>query len=105
MANEIPSGNQTKDIQEQIAGAREGIKGVIDKGTERASHLKDAAVERAGQYKDAAMERASHYRDVAMDRGKSALSTVERTIEERPLLVLGGVFAGGLILGMLLSRK
>ena len=94
MATEIPGGNQAREIQESIADAREGIRGAIDRSAERASQLKDAA-----------FERASHFKDAAMTRGRSALSSVERTIEERPLMVLGGVFAGGLILGMLLSRR
>lgn len=94
MATEMPTGNQTREIQDTISSTRDSIKSAIDKGTERASHLKDAA-----------MERASHLKDLAYDRGKSALASVERVIEERPLAVLGGVFAGGLILGFLLSRK
>ena len=94
MATEIPSENQTREIQETIASKRDQIKHAIDRGTERAHHLKDAA-----------MERASHMKDAALDRGRSALSRVETVIEERPLAVLGGVFAGGLILGFLLSRR
>lgn len=94
MATEIPTANQTREIQETIASTRDTIKSAIDKGTERAAQMKDAA-----------MERASHLKDAAFDRGRTALASVERVIEERPLAVLGGVFAGGLILGLLLSRK
>ena len=94
MATEIPTGNQTREIQDTITNTRESIKGAIDRGAEKAVHLKDAA-----------MERASHLKDAAFDRGRSALANVERVIEERPIAVLGGVFAGGLILGFLLSRR
>jgi ElaB/YqjD/DUF883 family membrane-anchored ribosome-binding protein len=83
MAIEIPNEKQTKDIKDIVAGARDGLKDAFDKGSERAAHLKD----------------------VAMDRGRTALSTIERTMEERPLAVIGGVFAGGLILGMLMRRR
>jgi ElaB/YqjD/DUF883 family membrane-anchored ribosome-binding protein len=82
MAIEIPNEKQGKDVKDIVAGARDGLKEAFDKGSER-----------AGQFKDA-----------AMDRGRTALSTIERTIEERPLAVIGGVFAGGLILGMLMRR-
>lgn len=94
MATEIPTGNQTREIQDTIASTRDTIKGAIDRGTEKAAHFKDVA-----------MERAAHLKDAAMERGRSALSRVEHVIEERPLAVLGGVFAGGLILGLLLSRR
>ena len=94
MATEIPSGNRTPDIQETIDNARNGLRGAIDKGAEKASTLKDAA-----------MDRASHLKDAAFDRGRSAASMIEKTIDERPWLVIGGVFAGGLILGMLLRRR
>ena len=94
MATEIAGGNQSRDIADAVQGAKEGLRSALDSGRERAAHLKDAAMERATQFKDA-----------AFDRGRSALSSVERTIEERPLMVLGGVFAGGLILGLRLARR
>jgi ElaB/YqjD/DUF883 family membrane-anchored ribosome-binding protein len=83
MATEMPTGDQTREIQETIEGARHTIREAIDRGTERAVHFKDAA----------------------LDRGRSAVSRIEHAIEERPLMVLGGVFAGGLLLGFLLSRR
>ena len=83
MAIEIPTEKQTKDIKDIVAGARDGLKEAFEKGSERAAVLKDAA----------------------FDRGRTALSAIERTIEERPFAVIGGVFAGGLILGMLLRRR
>jgi ElaB/YqjD/DUF883 family membrane-anchored ribosome-binding protein len=94
MATEIRGGNTSADMQEAISGAKDGLRTALDTGRERAAQLKDAAFDRASQFKDA-----------AFDRGRTALSSIEQTIEERPLMVLGGVFAGGLILGLLLSRK
>jgi len=94
MATEISGGNQTRDVQDAITGVKEGVRSAVETGRERAA-----------AFKDAAMDRASQLKDMAYDRGRTALSSVERTIEERPLMVLGGVFAGGLILGLLLSRK
>jgi ElaB/YqjD/DUF883 family membrane-anchored ribosome-binding protein len=87
MGTQIPTGDQSRNIQESI-------KSTIDRGADQAAHLKDAA-----------FERAAHLKDAAMERGRSAFSAIERTIEQRPLAVLGGVFAGGLILGMLLRRR
>ena len=94
MATEIPTGNRSADLESSMAGAREGVRSALDRGMERGQQLKDAA-----------FERASHLRDQAMERGRTAMSAIERTIDERPLMVLGGVFAGGLILGLLLNRK
>jgi ElaB/YqjD/DUF883 family membrane-anchored ribosome-binding protein len=94
MATEIPAGNRSVEINESISGARDGVRAAIDKGTEKAAALKNAA-----------MDRASHLKDAAFDRGRSAFSTIERTVEERPWAVLGGVFVGGLILGMILRRR
>jgi ElaB/YqjD/DUF883 family membrane-anchored ribosome-binding protein len=94
MATQVPTGNQSRDVQETIEGAREGLRHALDRGSERAAHLKDAA-----------FERASHYKDIAMERGRSALSTIERTIDERPFMFMGGVFLGGIVLGFLLSRR
>jgi ElaB/YqjD/DUF883 family membrane-anchored ribosome-binding protein len=53
---------------------------------------------------DSARDKAMHFKDVALDRGRDAVTAIERVIEERPLAVLGGVFAGGILLGMLLRR-
>jgi ElaB/YqjD/DUF883 family membrane-anchored ribosome-binding protein len=82
MATEITGGN-ARDVQEALSTAKESLRSAYDSGRER----------------------AAHYRDVAMERGRNALSTAERTIQDKPLIVLGCVFAGGLMLGWLLSRK
>jgi len=83
MATEMTGGNQARDVQEAITSAKESLRHAYEGGRERAAHL----------------------RDVAMERGRNALSTAERTIQDKPLIVLGCVFAGGLMLGWLLSRK
>jgi ElaB/YqjD/DUF883 family membrane-anchored ribosome-binding protein len=94
MATEIPTGARSADIQESLNAAKDGLRGAIDKGAEKASHFKDAA-----------MDRASHLKDVAWDRGRTAFSAIEKTFDERPWMVLGGVFVGGIILGMMLRRR
>jgi ElaB/YqjD/DUF883 family membrane-anchored ribosome-binding protein len=83
MATEIGSGNQTKEVKEMVDNARDSLRTAFDKGSEKAAQFKDAA----------------------FDRGRNALTTIERTIEERPMAVVGGVFLGGILLGMLLSRR
>ena len=83
MATEIGTGNQTKEVKEMVDNARESIRTAFDRGSEKAAQFKDAA----------------------FDRGRTALTAIERTIDERPLAVIGGVFVGGLVLGMLLSRR
>ena len=100
MANEIPPGNQTREIQEGLAGARDGLRTAIDRGADRARELKDAAMDRATHLREVATERAAMLRE----RGRDAWGSVERVIDERPLAVPGGVFVGGIILGMLLRR-
>lgn len=94
MATEIPTGARSADLQESLNAAKDGLRGAIDKGAEKAAHLKDAA-----------MGRAAHLKDAAWDRGRTALSAIERTVDERPWMVLGGVFLGGLIIGMFLRRR
>jgi hypothetical protein len=91
MATEINP--QNRELSESVAAVREGVKSFIDKGSERASDLKNSA-----------MDRASELKNNAMDRGRDAFSAIQRTIEERPLQVLGGVFVGGLIIGLWMRR-
>lgn len=85
--------HQNRDLAESVAAVRDGAKNLFDKGAERAAEIKHAAVDRASVLKHSAME-----------RGGDAVSTIQRTIEERPIAVLGGVFLGGLLLGMWLRR-
>jgi ElaB/YqjD/DUF883 family membrane-anchored ribosome-binding protein len=80
MATEINP--QNRELSESVAAVREGVKNFIDKGSERAADLKNSA----------------------MDRGRDAFSTIQRTIEERPFAVIGGVFVGGLLIGMWMRR-
>jgi ElaB/YqjD/DUF883 family membrane-anchored ribosome-binding protein len=79
MATQIP---ESAEVKEMVENARDGLRQAFEKGSERAVQFKDAA----------------------FDRGRTALSAIERTVEERPFAVIGGVFVGGLILGMLLRR-
>lgn len=84
MATEIPSGNQGRDIERDLStSAREGLRGLIDRGGER----------------------AGHYKDAAMDRGRSAVSSMRGQIDTHPFVVIGGVFVVGVALGMLLRRR
>lgn len=94
MATEIPVPHQPPEVKEAISTARAKLTDAYSKGADKASHLKDAALERAGRYKD-----------VAFDKGRSAISMIEQTIEERPFAVLGGVFLGGLVIGFLMRRR
>lgn len=94
MTSEIPVANQHPEVKEAITTARASLRDAYSKGADKAVQLKDAALERAGRYKD-----------VALDKGRSAMSMIEQTIEERPFTVIGGVFLGGLIIGFLMRRK
>ena len=94
MGTEIPTGNRSGDIKETLDAAGNGMRSAFEKGTEKASHLKDAAFERASSLKDA-----------AIGRGRSTFAMIERAVDERPWAVLGGVFVGGIILGMFLRRR
>ena len=94
MATEIPVPNQPAEVKEAISHARASLRDAYSKGADKAGQLKDAAMERAGRYKG-----------LAFDKGKSAISMIEQTIEERPFAVLGGVFLGGLVIGFLMRRK
>ncbi len=91
MATEINP--QNRELSESVAAVREGVKSFIDKGSERAADLKNSAMDRAADLKNS-----------AMDRGRDAYGAMQRTIEERPLAVIGGVFAAGLIIGLWMRR-
>ena len=82
----MPNNSPTQDLQQDIAGGvhavTDSVRGLIDRGTERAAHI----------------------RDVAMERGRNAISRAQHTVEERPLMALGGAFVAGLLLGLWLRR-
>jgi ElaB/YqjD/DUF883 family membrane-anchored ribosome-binding protein len=68
-----------RNITEEVGAMRDSVKSMIDRGTERATHLKDEVV----------------------DKSRDILGAVERAIEHRPLVAIGCAFLGGLVIGRL----
>jgi ElaB/YqjD/DUF883 family membrane-anchored ribosome-binding protein len=82
MPDNGPTQNLEQELGNSVAAVRDTVRTLLDRGSERAGHIKDTV----------------------MERGKSAIGTVQHTVEERPLVAIGGAFAVGLLLGLWLRR-
>jgi ElaB/YqjD/DUF883 family membrane-anchored ribosome-binding protein len=73
-----------------VSAVRDSAKALFERGTERAQELG---------------HRAQEISQDALARGKDAISSLERTIGNHPVIAIGTAFVGGLLLGALIVRR
>jgi ElaB/YqjD/DUF883 family membrane-anchored ribosome-binding protein len=78
------------EYTEDVNAVRDTAKALFERGTERATELR---------------ERASRIGEDALARGREAVGTLERSIGDHPVIAIGTAFVGGLLLGAILLRR
>ena len=83
------TGTEDNNVEDKLDSIRDSVKGVVERGTQKAEAIKNKVVEA---------------KDQAMNRGSEGLDRLASMVRAHPLKAVGIAFAAGYI-GMRLFRR